>query len=324
LNARNFFDRKAPGSDREKPNYIQNQFGFTLGGPIKKDKTFFFGEYQGLRQREGRTWVSTVAASPLRTGDFSGTSQIIYDPATWDAATGTRQPFPGNRIPANRINPVSLNVLKYMPFANGAINNLGQGLVNSSSVIRRTQDSFDVKIDHTLTEKDFVGGRFSWGRSHARIPGAWSDLPGDFPAAQGGALQQAGASQYLPANVSNPAANLGLQWIRNFSPTTINKHESLDEAGADATPLGSGTIVEPARHPNANVDDIIRPDSGIAGLSQMGRLALCRSTIENSYQILDNVTMVRGSHTFKVGTDIRMNRQTFIQLLGGNAEQFLL
>ena len=184
---------KAPGSDREKPNYIQNQFGGTLGGPIIKNKTFFFADYQGVRQREGRTWVSTAPSAALRAGDFSGTSQIIYDPATWDAATGTRQPFPGNRIPANRINPVAPNILKFMPFPNAAVNTLGQGIVNSSSVIRRTQDSFDVKIDHQLSDKDFIGGRYSWGRAHARIPGAWTDLPGDFsccsgrgPAAGGG------------------------------------------------------------------------------------------------------------------------------------------
>lgn len=324
LNARNFFDRKTPGTDREKPNYIQNQFGATLGGPIIKNKTFFFGDYQGVRQREGRTWVSTVAAAPLRSGDFSGTSQIIYDPATWDPVTRTRQPFPGNRIPANRINPVSANVLKFMPFPTGAINSLGQGIVNSSSVIRRTQDSFDVKIDHQASEKDFVGGRFSWGRAHARIPGAWTDLPGDAPAAQGGALQQAGASQYLPANVSNPAANLGLQWIRNFSPTTINEARiSWMRAGADATPLGHGVNYGTQLGiPNSNVDDINSgfPTQSIAGLSQMGEAgAMPLTTIENSYQVLDNVTMVRGSHTFKVGTDIRLNRQTFIQLLGGNA-----
>ena len=324
LNARNFFDRKTPGSDREKPNYVQNQFGFTLGGPIKRDKTFFFGDYQGLRQREGRTWVSTVAAAPLRTGDFSGTNQIIYDPATWDPATGTRQPFPGNRIPTNRINPVSANILKFMPFPTGAVNNLGQGIVNSSSVIRRTQDSFDVKIDHQATEKDFMGGRFSWGRSHARIPGAWTDLPGDFPAAQGGALQQAGASQYLPGTVSNPAANLGLQWIRNFSPTTINEARiSWMRAGADAQVLGHGVNYgNQLGIPNANVDDINSgfPTQSIAGLSQMGEAgAYPLISIENAYQVLDNVTMVRGSHTFKVGTDIRMLRQTFIQLLGGNA-----
>lgn len=113
LNARNFFDRKNPGSDREKPNYIQNQFGFTLGGPIRKDKTFFFGDYQGTRQREGRSWVSTTASSPLRAGDFSGTSQPIYDPATWDATSLTRQQFPGNRIPTTRFSRAALNVLKY-------------------------------------------------------------------------------------------------------------------------------------------------------------------------------------------------------------------
>ena len=324
LNARNFFDRKAPGSDREKPNYIQNQFGGTLGGPIIKNKTFFFADYQGVRQREGRTWVSTTPAAALRAGDFSGTSQIIYDPATWDAATGTRQPFPGNIIPSTRFNPVALNILKYSPLPNGTINSLGQGIVNSSSVIRRTQDSFDAKIDHQLSDKDFIGGRYSWGRAHALIPGAWTDLPGLFPAAQGGALQQAGASQYLPGTVSNPGANLGLQWIHNFSPTTINEARiSWMRAGADAQVLGHGTNYgDQIGIPNANVDDINSgfPTQNIAGMSQMGEAgAYPLITIENAYQALDNVTMVRGSHTFKFGTDIRMLRQTFIQLLGGNA-----
>jgi Carboxypeptidase regulatory-like domain len=324
LNARNFFDRKSPGSDREKPNYIQNQFGGVLGGPIIKNKTFFFADYQGVRQREGRTWVSTTPSAPVRAGDFSGTSQIIYDPATWDAATGTRQPFPGNIIPAGRINPVALKILTYSPLPNGTVNSLGQGIVNSSSVIRRTQDSFDAKIDHQLSGNDFIGGRFSWGRSFARIPGAWTDLPGLFPIAQGGALQQAGASQYLPGTVSNPGANLGLQWIHNFSPTTINEARiSWMRAGADAQVLGHGNKYgDQIGIPNANVDDINTgfPTQSITGMSQMGEAgAYPLISIENAYQVLDNVTMVRGSHTFKFGTDLRLLRQTFIQLLGGNA-----
>ena len=324
LNARNFFDRKNPGSTREKPNFIQNQFGFTLGGPIKKNKTFFFADYQGMRQREGRSWISNTPAAPLRGGDFSGTLQTIHDPASYNANAGTRDPFPGNRIPTSRFSPVASKVQQLMPFPNdptGAVNALGVGTVFSTSTIRRDQDSYDIKIDHQASDKDSFGGRFSQGRAHAFIPGAWTDLA-CCAIAQGGALQGAGASQYLPGTVSNPAANLGLQWIRIFTPTTINEMRlSWLRAGADAQVLGHGNNYgEQLGIPNANVSDT---NSGftahsITGLSYMGEGgAYPLISIENAYQFLDNVTMIRGSHTFKVGTDIRMVRQTFIQLLGG-------
>lgn len=178
-------------------------------------------------------------------------------------------------------------------------------------------------MDHQASEQDSFGGRFSWGRAHAFIPGAWSDLP-DSSIAQGGALQQAGASQYLPGTVSNPAANLGLQWIHNFNPTTINEMRvSWLRAGADAQVLGHGkNYGEQLGIPNTNVDDINTgfPTQSIAGLSPMGEGgAYPLISIENTYQLLNNVTLVRGSHTFKFGTDVRMLRQTFLQLLGGNA-----
>jgi len=326
LNARNFFDHKNPGSDREKPNYIQNQFGGTLGGPIRKDKTFFFADYQGLRQIEGRSWVSTVPDAAARAGDFSGTSQPIFDPNTWDPSTGTRQQFSNNQIPVARFSPAALNVLKYFPLPNdpsGAVSPLGTGIFYSSSSIRRNQDSFDAKIDHHLSDKDSIGGRFSWGRSHSLIPGAWTDLP-QFAIAQGGALQQAGAAQYLPGTVSNPSANFGLQWIHNFSPTKINEARiSWLRAGANAQVLGHGNNYgEQLGIPNTNVDDINTgfPTQSISGISTVGEGgAYPEISIENTYQALDNFTLVHGAHTFKFGTDVRMLRQTFIQLLGGNA-----
>ncbi|MFN8007721.1 MAG: TonB-dependent receptor [Terriglobia bacterium] len=323
LNARNFFDRPDPITGQQKPDFNSNNFGGTIGGPIIKNKMFFFGDYAGLRLTEGRTWVSQVADDALRNGDFSGTSQIIYDPATYDPATNTRQPFPGNKIPANRINPVSANILNYMPKGNAGISALGVQALQSTSLLNRTQDSMDAKLDYVFGQKDSVGGRFSWGRSHAFIPGAWSDLPGLAPAAQGGAVQQAGASQYLPGTVSNPSANLGLQWIRNISPTTINEARfSWLRAGANAQVLGHGTNYgDILGIPNANNSDVNSgfPTQNIAGYSQMGEAgAYPLITIENSFQLLDNFTLVRGSHTFKMGADIRMLRQTFIQLLGSN------
>jgi hypothetical protein len=88
LDARNYFDYESP---RRLPNFVQNQFGGTFGGPIRKDKTFFFGDYQGFRQSQGQTYVTLVPDANIRQGNFQGTDRPIYDPSTYDPTTNTRQ-----------------------------------------------------------------------------------------------------------------------------------------------------------------------------------------------------------------------------------------
>ncbi len=109
FDANNFFNNRA---GIKKPDFKQNQFGATLGGPVIKDKTFFFASYQGLRLNQGVTRLSTVPTDLMRQGNFSEINRVIYDPLTG-------QPFPGNIIPTNRINPTSRNVLDQLyPAAN--------------------------------------------------------------------------------------------------------------------------------------------------------------------------------------------------------------
>jgi hypothetical protein len=95
FDANNFFNNRA---GRPKPDFMQNQFGGTLGGKIIKDRTFFFADYQGLRIKAGQTYLSTVPSERMRAGDFSEINRVIYDPLTG-------QPFPGNVIPSNRWDP---------------------------------------------------------------------------------------------------------------------------------------------------------------------------------------------------------------------------
>src|SRR5438874_573179 len=104
FDANNFFNNRA---GRPKPDFKQNQFGGTLGGPVFKQKTFFFGSYQGHRESQGQTFLSTVPSLAMRRGDFSELTRVIFDPASG-------QPFPGNVIPENRIDGVAQNILSQL------------------------------------------------------------------------------------------------------------------------------------------------------------------------------------------------------------------
>src|SRR5262249_50271978 len=107
LDARNFFFRPAPGSNQKKDILRRHQYGASLGGPIRRDRTFFFADYEGTRLRQGIVFNNVVPSPAMRGGDFSGL------PAIRDPLTG--QPFTGNQIPADLISPQARFFLPFMP-----------------------------------------------------------------------------------------------------------------------------------------------------------------------------------------------------------------
>ena len=117
LDAKNFFDRPGP-----IPEYRRNQYGASIGGPIKKNKTFYFADYEGNRIRQGITKVATEPTAAMKGGDFSAPSTVIYDPATLQTVNGhlQRSPFAGNIIPVQRIGQVGENVVNLFPNPNTA------------------------------------------------------------------------------------------------------------------------------------------------------------------------------------------------------------
>lgn len=138
--AKNFFATGAP-----KPPFNRNEFGFSLGGPVRQDKTFFFGNYEGLRERFPRVNTLSVATAAMRDGDFTGLPPII-DPLT-------NQPFPNNRVPANRLDPRAQALLKFVPLPNqagagpaGTLNNYVVNIANISDINR-----YGARLDHKLT-----------------------------------------------------------------------------------------------------------------------------------------------------------------------------
>jgi hypothetical protein len=161
LNARNFF----ASANSVTPEFRRNEFGGVLGGPLRRDHTFFFLDYQGQRQHIGRTVISTVPTALQRQGVFTeaiaGRVPVLYDPATTvsNGAGGfSRTPFGGGIIPADRIDPVALALLaRYpMPTSGGTANNYRR-VGNEVD----DQDQLDVRIDHRLGGNGQLFGRLS-------------------------------------------------------------------------------------------------------------------------------------------------------------------
>ncbi|HEY7680780.1 MAG TPA: carboxypeptidase-like regulatory domain-containing protein, partial [Terriglobia bacterium] len=153
LDARNFFDRAA-----DPPPLRQNQFGATAGGRIRRDRTFFFANYEGFRERRALTRIFSLPSLKVRSGDFSGLP-VIYDPRTTDAATGRRQAFDQNRIPPGLLDPVAVEFLKKAPPPNlpGEVQNYVV-----SAPFRNDNDQFMLRGDQVLSEKDNLFARFTF------------------------------------------------------------------------------------------------------------------------------------------------------------------
>jgi hypothetical protein len=128
---------------------VYNQFGGTMGGPIVRDKLFFFAGYQGSRDHLGTVNRATIPSMPFRSGNLSGGSNLIYDPLTGNATGGGRTPFAGNLIPQNGISPISPRILGFVPNLAAA-----EGQVNyqQNSVRVKTLDQVDAKVDWVIIQ----------------------------------------------------------------------------------------------------------------------------------------------------------------------------
>ena len=163
LDAKNFFDRPGP-----MPGYKRNQYGTSVGGPIKKNKTFYFGNFEGARIRQGITKVATEPTAAMKNGDFSALPTIIYDPSSLHTVNGVlvRNPFPGNIIPAAQISPVGQNVVNLYPTPNGPGTSTANGLFTSSPTKTDDFDQFTVRVDHRFNDSNTLFGRYSYSKEN--------------------------------------------------------------------------------------------------------------------------------------------------------------
>lgn len=304
LNARNFFASSNP----VKPKFRRSQFGGVLGGPIRRDRTFFFVDYQGQRQAVGRTVISTVPTVLQRQGIFTeaigGRVPAIYDPATTVPVAGgvTRTPFPGNTIPVERMDPVARALLERYPLPTSA------GTANN---YRRTenetvdQDQFSLRIDHRFTNRDQVFGRLTRFQEQF-IP--VSPLP-DGSGVTTGTLGPQDTTSWSFAS----------SYQRTFSSTLLNElrigdtRRAVGRTAAQLSTSASSALSLPGIPATATFPNTL-PTFLIGGYQHLGSPANTATDFSTSVtEIADTLTWLKGRHTIKVGADLRWERLNVLQ-----------
>jgi hypothetical protein len=295
LDANNFFNNR---NDIPLGNFKRNQFGGTVGGPIVRTKTFFFANYQATRAREAANSTFTVPIEPMRRGDFSsltsgGQPVVIFDPLTTQTVGGNpiREPFPGNVIPANRINPVAAKLVANYPAPNrpGTINNL---VLSASRP--RDNDIIGARVDHSIATSHQINGRFYYTRDDDLNPDWYRNdaTPGNLGLTQD---VYSLATDYVYTASPTMLLNVRYGYSRR---THDNSSRSL---GMDLTSLG---FPQPVQQENPQTT---YPSIGASGYGSQGWSDGINAFSYITHSIQASATKVFSAHTLKFGGDLRFN-----------------
>ncbi len=303
LNARNYFQT----ANLSTPEYRRNQFGGMLGGPVARDRTFFFVDYQGQRQRIARTVTSTVPTALQRQGIFTeaiaGRVPVIYDPST--TAGSTRSPFAGNSIPRSAMDPVALALLERYPAPTsaGTANNYTR---TGDEVV--DQDQGDIRIDHKFGAGDQVFARLTHFRDRSEPVTALPDGGGTIPAGSVAVGPQSTRSWSFASN-----------YRHTFSSTLLNElrigetRRRVEREAARLTGLAGATLNIPGIPTSSYFPNTI-PTFVVNGYQQLGSPMSAASNFSTGVtQVSDSLTWLKGRHTVKAGFDWRWERLDVIQ-----------
>jgi hypothetical protein len=326
FDARNFF-AKAPA---KKPPLDRHQYGFSLSGPVMRNRTFFFVDYAGLKESRGLTFVNTVPTEKTRHGDFSDYRDLrgnlipIYDPLTtrlnpaFDPSrpvSGTnpqflRDPFPGNIIPPSRLNQVGLNVASIYPLPNGT----GNFDNYTSTANREVKDhAFTMRLDHKAGTRDSFFVRYSYDNYKLDAPQGQAAC---CLATPDSAKQRFDLGPFV-AGIQNTRLTThggAFNWTRIAGPTVVNElrlgfaktnpqtrqsdfgtkaAESLGIQGINVTEFTSGL-------PNIGIGGAPGAAGDLTGISG-GPAFLPVNPKQTHYQLEDTVSWVKDRHSLKTG-----------------------
>lgn len=283
LDAKNFFDRP----DQPRPAFKRNQYGFSLGGPVVKNRVFLFGDYEWTKVRESRTVNNTIPTVAQRAGDFSALSAIIYDPATYVASPRSRQPFAGNIIPTARLDPVAVKAAAWYPTPqnDSLVQNYLHNPPNQSDV-----DRWDLRADYNISSNDSVFYRVS---SQRQFSPASPNLP-------------APAFGSSDSDFSNSGWNMALVWSKILSPSMVTTTrlgwnrlftEQLPPIDTNANALLGLQGVDQTR-PGAPVFNI----NGVTNLGIGANLPNLNDS--QTRQLVNDTSWTTGNHTVKFGVNL--------------------
>ena len=293
----------------------QNQFGGTFGGPLRKDKTFFFGYYEGFRNREGETVPATVPSPAERQGNFGAECTDLpgasFDPGTGQCSDPQGQlTFFGMPVPFNQmtacafcppIDPTATSVLPLFPLPN-----VGENGFIATQTLSGNNNQFGVRLDHYLSRTDTLNFRymFSSGPTTDPLSPVGANVPG------------------FPVGEYNRAQNFVAQETHIFSPTTIGvarfsylrntflldqhlNHESLSDLGFQYDP----TLPSAAGPPFIQVGGYASVGDPITGP---------RNTVQNTFDLSGSLSWIHGRHEFKFGGGYRREQINALQGIATN------
>ena len=302
FDAKNYFDNPA----LPIPPFRQNQFGTSLGGPVRRDRTFFFTQYEGFRIRQTLTNTSILPTAAERQGDFTGDNPATGQPFPAILNPATAQPFSGNQISPAAMNPVSLAVLARVPLpnqpnaANGADNSIDNGM---HSLIA---NQFTARLDHQLNPNELLFGRLLFSRDTPTVPFVPDSFANNPPAPPG-----------FGDDVYDNGLNLALGFTSLFRPTLINDFRfgySYFDGTKQGQNIHSGFLqtLGLTRAPGSTNDGI--PAIDVPGYADMGDSDIFQpeDRKNHTFQFTDSLVWVKGRHTFQFGGDLRRLRLFYL------------
>jgi hypothetical protein len=304
MRAENYFT--PPGTTEGK--WIENQYGGTLGGPIKQNKLFYFVSYEGTRQDRDVPRTLSVPTAAVRNGDFRATGTTVYDPFTGNPDGSGRTPFPNNTIPQDRISGVAKKLLAELPLPNlsGEMNNY---FTQPRFMFNRW--TVDTKVNWNASDRLQVFGRYSQLDFDQNSETVFGDqLQGDDATGGGnpgigwgGTYNFSGGMTYTFGNNVVFDANVG--WVRmisNVEMSDVREKKGLDWLGI----------------PGTNGPDLVdggTPWIDLDGYTDLGTIEdfMPYYRDDDQYQLVGNVTWLKGSHNIRLGADVYQTAMNHIQ-----------